>query len=99
MAIAPPEEGRDHFVYRGRVGEVIPRDVTRVKIHLSVRVIKNWAFSGCSKLTSVTLGDGVRVIKREAFRDCRGLTSVTLGDGLEKIGVGAFLRCTSLQDI
>ncbi|MBQ7913831.1 MAG: leucine-rich repeat protein [Clostridia bacterium] len=47
----------------------IPNDVTS---------IRDYAFSGCEKLTSVTIPDSVTSIGREAFYECRSLTSVTL---------------------
>ena len=37
-----------------------------------------YAFSGCSGLTSVTIGDGVTSIGEYAFRYCSGITSVTI---------------------
>ena len=57
------------------------------------------AFSYCSMLTSITLGDSVTSIGGIAFSNCTGLTSVTIGDGVTSIGNSAFARCTSLTSI
>ena len=43
----------------------------------SVTSIGNYAFWGCSGLTSVTIPDSVKSIGDDAFRDCTGLTSIT----------------------
>ena len=40
--------------------------------------IGEWAFSGCSGLTSVTIGNSVTSIGRNAFSGCSGLTSITI---------------------
>ena len=99
VAIAPPEEGRDHFVYHGGEGEVIPRDVTRVKIHSSVRVIKNRAFSGCSGLTTLTLGNGLEKIGAQAFDGCRSLRAIVIPNAVREIDGSAFLGCTNLTRV
>jgi hypothetical protein len=43
--------------------------------------IGNGAFSGCSGLTSVTIGEGVTSIGNGAFSGCSGLSSVIFGAG------------------
>ena len=57
------------------------------------------AFSSCTGLTSVTIGDGVISIGVEAFRYCTGLTSVTIGDGVTSIGGWAFYGCNGLTSV
>ena len=44
----------------------------------SVTAIGNWAFYGCSGLTSVTIPNSVTSIGVGAFAECSGLTSVTI---------------------
>ena len=43
-----------------------------------VTSIGNYAFDGCSGLTSITIPDGVTSIGDFAFSDCSGLTSITI---------------------
>ena len=57
------------------------------------------AFSGCSGLTSVTIGDSVTSIGGSAFAYCSGLTSVTIPDGVTSIGEYAFSGCSGLTSM
>ncbi len=57
------------------------------------------AFSYCSRLTSVTIGNGVKSIGYMAFEGCTSLERVTIPDSVTSIGDGAFYGCTSLEKI
>ena len=57
------------------------------------------AFSGCTMLESVTLGDDVDAIGSYAFEDCTALATVTLAEGITEVGSYAFDGCTSLTEI
>ena len=46
--------------------------------------IGSYAFSGCTGLTSVTIGSGVTSIGNYAFKDCIGLTSIVVANGNTK---------------
>jgi hypothetical protein len=48
------------------------------------------AFSGCTGLTSVTIGNGVINILWNAFADCAGLTSVTIPASVRFIDLKVF---------
>ena len=61
--------------------------------------IGNYAFQGCSSLTSVTIPDGVTTIGEAAFAECSSLTSVTIPDSVTTIGEAAFNNCTSLTSV
>ena len=65
----------------------------------SVTTIGNYAFSGCSGLTSVTIPDSVTSIGDYAFNNCNGLTSVTIPDSVTIIGYGAFSGCSGLTSV
>ena len=56
------------------------------------------AFSKCSKLVRVVLGDGLRVIETAAFKSCKSLTTVETPGSLEAIEDSAF-EMTSLAAI
>ena len=70
-----------------------------VTIPNSVTSIEDYAFSGCSGLTSVTIGNGVTSIGHDAFSGCSGLTSVTIGNGVTSIGDYAFSSCSRLTSV
>ena len=59
--------------------------------------IGNSAFSNCTNLTTVELGDGVTSIGKSAFLKCTQLPSITIGSGVTSIGSGAFNGCTALE--
>ena len=52
--------------------------------------IGEYAFSGCSGLTSVTIPKGVTRIENSAFRDCASLTSATIPRSVTSIGAYVF---------
>ena len=61
--------------------------------------IGDYAFFGCSVLTSLTLPSGVTEISYKAFYDCKGLTSLTLPSGVTEIADQAFYGCSGLTSI
>ena len=65
----------------------------------SVTSIGDYAFTGCSSLTSITIPDGVTSIGDYAFSGCSGLTSITIPDGVTSIGDYAFSGCSGLTSI
>lgn len=65
----------------------------------SVTSIGDYAFFGCSGLTSVTIGNSVTSIRDSAFIDCSSLTSVTIGNSVTSIYSYAFNGCSGLTSI
>ena len=64
-----------------------------------VTSVGDYAFYGCSGLTSVTIPDSVTSIGYEAFIGCSGLTSVTIPDSVTSIGDLAFFGCSGLTSV
>ena len=65
----------------------------------SVTSIGNYAFRGCSGLTSITIPDSVTSIGRYSFSGCTGLTSVTIPASVTSIGEYAFSECDRIESI
>ncbi|MCI7351538.1 MAG: leucine-rich repeat protein [Ruminococcus sp.] len=67
----------------------------------AVTAIGDYAFGGCSSLTSITIPDSVVSIENQAFYDCTSLASVYFGDNsqLTSIGDSAFYSCSNLKSI
>lgn len=60
--------------------------------------IGNSAFSNCTNLTTVELGNGVTQIGKNAFIRCAQIPSISIGSGVTSIESGAFNRCTALTN-
>ena len=73
--------------------------VNSVSILNGVTSVGDYAFYGCTGLTSMTIPDSVTSIGRDAFSGCTGLISVTIPDSVTSIGGCAFEDCTGLTSV
>ena len=83
--------------YRGNV--VIPKNVTYNNETYNITSIRDFAFSGCTGLTNITIPNCVTSIGYEAFRGCTGLTNITIPNSVTSIGDNAFYGCSGLTNI
>ena len=76
------------FVYMDLGGDQqIPLDVTHVRVHKSVKIIRRHAFGCCRNLVSIEMHDGVEIIEVEAFNQCTSLRRIKLtGERLSNSG-------------
>ena len=65
----------------------------------SVTSIVNYAFNGCSGLTSIEIPNSVTSISAYAFNGCSGLTSIEIPNSVTSIGGGAFNGCSGLTSV
>ena len=65
----------------------------------SITYIWDYAFDGCSNLTSINIPNGVKYIGWHTFEDCTSLTSINIPNSVTSIGDYAFKGCTSLTSI
>lgn len=80
---------------------VIPEQVTNSETGntYTVTSISNYAFTGCTEITSVTLPNTLTTIGNNAFDGCRGITEVSFRNSLTTIGNFAFRSCILLANI
>ena len=64
-----------------------------------VTTIGDYAFSGHSSLTSVTIPKGMTSFGGWAFYNCTSLTAITIPEGVTFIGDSAFALCYSLTSV
>ena len=77
----------------------IPTSITHNNEVYNITSIGDYAFDGCSNLTSITIPDSVTSIGGHAFYYCTSLTSVVIPDSVTSIGYSAFNGCASLTSI
>ncbi|MGN0368690.1 MAG: leucine-rich repeat protein, partial [Wujia sp.] len=77
----------------------VPATVTINGTVYKVTAIADKAFSGCSKLTTVTISSNVISIGKNAFSGCKKLTKVTIGKNVKTIGANAFSGCSKLKTL
>ena len=70
--------------YTGAV--VIPSSIFYGGEKYSVMSIGDYAFDGCSDLTSITIPNSVKIISTYAFYGCSVLTSITIPNSVTSIG-------------
>ena len=75
---------------RGCNTSTIPKTVTS---------IGDYAFEGCTGLTSIELPASLTSIDAYAFKGCTGLTSIELPASLKSIESSAFSNCTNIQNV
>ena len=78
---------------------VIPSSVDYNGTTYSVTSIGDWAFAGCSSLTSIQIPNSITSIGEHAFRGCSSLTSIEIPNSVISIGDSAFWNCSSLTSI
>lgn len=66
------------------------KEIKNLNIPEGVTSIGNFAFSGCSGLSSISIPNSVTSIGQYAFHNCMGLTSLTIPNSVTTIGQYAF---------
>ncbi len=80
------------------VGSFLDSTVQTVNFGSGVTRIGEYAFNGCTGLTSVSIPSSVTEIAVGAFFRCSRLSSIAFAEGLTTIGMGAFQQ-TALTNI
>ena len=79
-------------------------DATELKVPskiegLPVTTIGNSAFSGCTGLATVNIGNSITEIAEYAFYKCTSLTSVDIRNGVTEIGSSPFEGCYHIKNM
>ena len=85
--------GKIAYKYKGTMPEGVQ---IVIAIKEGTTLIADYAFQGCTAVTSVTIPNSVTSIGSYAFCECTDLTSVSIGNGVTSIGGCAFENCTGL---
>lgn len=100
------ESGNNLFDSRDGCNAIIEKESNKLVLGCKNTIIPNsvssigdFAFSGCTGLTSMNIPVGVTSIGQNAFLECSGLTSVTIPNSVTDIGDGAFDGCDGLITI
>ena len=83
-------ETATNTLLRGCNITIIPNTITS---------IENYAFSGCSCLTTIDIPNSVRKIGGSAFEYCSSLTNIVIPNSIERIAGSTFFGCSSLISI
>ena len=73
------------------------KKIKHIVLPRKLKVISDYAFSGCSSLTNIEIPDSVKIIGNYAFRGC-GLTSINIPSSVTAI-LDSFSGCSSLTSI
>ena len=79
------------FAYRAKIETVV--------IESGAASIGNFAFKGCSALTSITIPETVTAIGDSAFSGCSALPGITLPANITEIANGVLENCSALTSI
>lgn len=74
------------------------RGLESVTIHDGVTSVGMNAFSNCTALASIDLGNTLEVIEEQGLINC-GMSEIRLPDSLREIRGNAFMACNSLQSV
>jgi len=74
------------------------KDVTSVKLPLSLKIIYGGAFARCTSLSSIKIPANVERISKSAFQGCVSLTSINIPDKAS-VANGAFNGCDGIVEI
>lgn len=96
-------KGKETVTYTGSEKKTdkvsVPSTIKIGETSYKVTAIGDNAFSGNTKLTSVTIPSSVTKIGKNAFKGCTKLKKVTIPKNVTSIGANAFYNCKKLTSV
>ena len=77
----------------------VPQAIESLEISKEAKYIQEYAFYGCTGLTSLYIPDNIVYLSGGALRNTTRLVDLRLPQGMEDISWGVFQGCTSLKRI
>lgn len=74
-------------------------DIRALVVEEGVTALGSYAFSGCTKLASVSLPGSCESIGDYCFSGCTALRTLELPVGMKSVGMDAFYFCSALQNV
>ena len=99
------DEGNTKFDSRDNCNAIIETASNSLIVGCQTTTIPNsvtsidYAFNGCTSLTSINIPNSVTTIGDYAFSGCSGLTSISIPNSVKTIWESAFYYCTGLTSI
>jgi hypothetical protein len=91
---------QNYFVYYGWMeNEHVPRDVTHVRSHSSIRAIKEGAFGNCMQLRIVILNEELEEIDGWTFCGCTSMEEIVVPNNVRTIKDMALNHCHMLRRV
>jgi hypothetical protein len=70
-----------------------------IMLNDGLKMIGEYAFYSCDRLTNITIPGSVKVIGANAFANCSLLVGTVINEGVMEIADGAFNACDRLADV
>lgn len=77
----------------------VPEKFTDEGVEYTVTAFADKCFSGCSKLTSITIPSSVTSLGNYCFANCHRLSNITIPSSVTSLGFGSFSDCSSLTSV
>ena len=75
------------------------KEVIDLVIPSTVTEIKQYAFSYCTSLKTISTGENLQTIGAGAFISCYNAVSLSIGNSVTKIGNNAFKNCSGIESV
>ena len=75
------------------------KEVTDLVIPSTVTEIKQYAFSYCTSIRSISTGENLQTIGIGAFLSCYNAETLSIGNSVTKIGNNAFKNCSGIETV